>query len=986
MTQLSFQFRSTLPRLETFFVIDDVEVVQLTGVGTGNMELNGSVTCDFTTNDFTVLPASLGINPAGISTCHFIMSLQLGSVTSGMVSYSGVGTLYYDSDSLLLIDEVSSNVAAAIEASRPSFPDVVEVVEVIVVARMDRLVLNLDNTAAPDGDPLGTDDSIVLTGAQFIELEARDSIIFKDSQLTVLRGSRVLATYSDIFDFESILEVRTPFSSTPLLQLSRDSLMRTGSISGPGQLYRGISGLVGGGIAFFTSSGSVFRTIQDGIANGQLNFISRSDNTAAIDGLLPPNVGARFIEINAESQFFSFGNAAYLMQTNGAVVIRDGSNRVIRQFGTTDNGCSLVYFDNQIRSSSATESLDQVDLRAFGGVDVVLSETASSCTVFAYSSGNTAVTENINELRSNIVIPTVPPITFGISTNSFGVSTLTSNGVALQMVSLSMSASAGDSQCSLYSGNKITILNGCDSSSPANCINGINTARVYLERSNGISEFSGSAFSPIPGGGQWFFFGTDAFYTDSGTLISFIRSALGNAPSASVSVISEQINNNTLVSLNIAGTNFFTFGDVFSTRSVDIESGQALIYSSGNLGIANLVIPIPQGADATFNPSTNIFRITEPAGIANVIINGGLFAQVVPGSSEILTVTDEVEFSGGILYIGEVGSLYTFDDRADISLFNNLNGVMGLNVIVGEGGAANLSVFDGGSLQQLTGSSSTALSGTGTLYLANGQFFFTTSTNLINTIPPSVAQTRPIGVTYTATDGTIIIADNGGTSIISLPIGSTVINVPTGVTVQFESNMTMSDDRTLIIPSNVEELIYFDGIQLITVTPMDDTTLPGGGLLLVDETGTMAFYTTESSTELRISQVLSGVTSTFVGPTVIQSFPDTITTFMNEVATGFGQLLTVYQGATVSLICSAGNANPPATFSFFQRSTNSTDSVFEPVQPSLDVSVIMNGPNSATLLLTDVMTGEVEYQCVATNSESSSSRITRVTVLPGGER
>ena len=119
-------------------------------------------------------------------------------------------------------------------------------------------------------------------------------------------------------------------------------------------------------------------------------------------------------------------------------------------------------------------------------------------------------------------------------------------------------------------------------------------------------------------------------------------------------------------------------------------------------------------------------------------------------------------------------------------------------------------------------------------------------------------------------------------------------------------------------------------------------------------------------------------------PAIAESFPAELTSKLNSVDAGFGQVLTAYEGADVNLLCNAGNPNPPATISFFMRAN--TTLPFTPVMNGSDgVVVIVNAPNSVTLGVRNLTLGEVEYRCEARNALGSVSRTTRIRTLPRGE-
>lgn len=959
-------------------------MIKLTGSGTRMMaiNINGSVTCNFFSNAFTIMTDEGTTVLNGITTCSLLTSTKFDSTTSGQSSYNGPGVLYIDSTNLVLATETESNI---IEATRPNFPDVIEVVEYMIVTRTDKLILNIDNTNAPDGSPEGSDDGIELTGAQCMNLVSGDGFVYQLRDLTVFRGSKELVKFRNIDDIEMILEVK--FQSLLCLNLSRHAISSDDFVSSAGYLCTGFSGLGMSRTAFFTDSDTVAREIQEGIVTSHLSF-TVSNNTAMISNRLSSPSGAQLQVINQGSQVVTLTRADQIEHTgDGEVVIMDEFGNVLRQFGSSGSPCSLAYFDNNKVSFTSVGPFSAPNLPD-GGVEVVTSEVEGNCMVFAYTASNSFVKDRVNMLISNITTTTPPPpVFFSTRTNEYGMVTLQANDKPLQTVSPGRSVSVGLTQCSSYTNNQLSILNNCDGRSVANRFDGISLVRTS-GITNTITEFSGSATSPLPGGGQWFFSGDQGFYTNSAGLTSFIQNSINNAPSATVSTVGQEVNGEIEVSLRTGGTNFFMFGGVRDRDAIDVKGNQALLYSSNNIASANIVRVPAGGSLEHLGGSPGMVRITGGTGSEiepyNVSIGNSLFSADFPGDSDFQNVPPQTTLpGGGILYIGSVGSLYTLDDRANDRIYNTLSGLSGLNVL---GSAPSLSFFDDRLVQMFNGSSPTALFGPGTLYSSNNSFFYTTSTQLISSLPSRVSRLRPLGTNYVSTTGTIDV-DDGGVMVATIPINSREIRVPSGGTVSLMfsgGNITVVSGGTERLEAmDIEMLTFFDGLVVSTVSGTDDMTFPGGGLLLVDEN--MAFYVTEPSTINLISRAISGAKSTFTGPNIPNTRPTTIISKMNEVDAGFGQLVTVYSGSTVNLRCTAGNANPPASFSFSQRNATDNTSEFVSLMETPNIMFIVNGPNDVTLQLTSVTPSEMEYRCEASNVLSTVSRSTRVSVLPGGE-
>ena len=983
-------FQTTLPRKETVLLLDSMSVVKLTGTGTNELSINGTVTCNFNSNVFTIMTLEGTVTlPVSISSCYNLLALQLTSATAGQVSFMGVGTVYYDTDSVLFIDKDSSGVSDIIASRRAFFPPAIEVLEFLFVARLDQLVLNLDNTNAPDGTPETMDDGIRMTGAMCINLLGGDSIVYKNRILTVFRGSTVLSSTSSVEDFEVVEEVVS--AGISCLNLSRHSISRGRTVNGPGLLCTGTSNLGGGRIGFFTNSGGFISDIEEGVASNQLAFAASSaDNTATISGRLSPNQAQQFLEINQGSQFSTLENAAELQQNNGVIVISDRFGNLLRQFGVPGSGSSLAYYDNRVQYRTATGSLDTVTIPE-GGVNIISSEVGGSRMLFAYPASNGYVSRQIDQLQSGINVQPSPPINFEIMTSDLGVMTLSASGEFVIGISSSTSAGVGLAQCSDYSMSRVTILNNCDAASPASRFSNINTAQVHNSAANSITTFNGNAGALIPGGGQWFFSGDRAFYTNDANLISNIQRSLSNAPSVSVGVASMvDANGTTIVNLRSGGSNFFMFGEVVNTD--DVGGNQALLYASGNLGSAN-VVRVPSGGSLEYIPASSNIRILAAPGSdiqPRDVQTMTLLAPPFPGG-DLSSITTQTMFpGGGTLYLGNMGHVYLLDDRVDNVAFNTVSGFGGLIMNVR---APSLSFFDGQSVQMFTDSSMNALFGPGTLYESDGQYFYTTSSSLINSIPSRYAELRPPSIDFSMETETININTAQGTTIASLPIQSNTEQIPSGegITLAFSMNnlSVVTGDTSRLISNLINMITFFDGVEVTMVLSPDSLEFPGGGLLIYDDQTSMAFYTTEQSTIRRIDQALADVVSTFVGPTIPVTQPVTFMTEASEVNAGFGQLLTVHEGATVNLRCTAGNANPTATFSFFQRNGTGPDSGYSPALDNPDNLIIMNGPNDVTLQLTDVMQDPDspgrEYKCTASNLISTVSRNTRVTVLPGGE-
>ena len=925
------------------------------------------------------------------------------------IAFTGPGTLYFDPDSVFFIDDTASTITAFVENSRSSFVPIIPPLAVRVVTRNSMLVLNLDPNE--NEVPSSSEDTIILTGAECTDLGTGQSVSYIAETLRVRQGIQVLNEVDDIDSFFVVLDqtiAGIPCLSYDINEMNRD----VANSLGAGYLCIGTGAInTADTVAFYTNSTDTIDSIHQSISNMLIQYQNTTEGEIAIVGAFPPNDGTILVHLaGVDSETFSGATQIAHLDDDGNNVVQliDRFGITLRTYTCLDRDVPFSLFNlNDLEISEADSTAAGVFDAPMGGLVVLYDPT--DCRLFAYPATRSEITSIVMEGISMLPTITETTITFSSSTNSLGVSTLSANNMEVLTSSSSMSFSVGSSQFVTYQGDTVRILDTSGGSTmTVNTFSGVgsfvaNTGITSLMSFTGSapSGFSGAGTLSIDGGGR-------AFYTTSDSVSNLISSSTSST-SRTVDVVRTTTSTSTTTNdgvttittttdatLSTAGTNFF---DIPSSEfAYTLGAGgeeQVVLYRNRVLAVGNGQMVPSDASFQYFDIGDGVIQITrvistdptvtEVTSLFNVsslqVFNG-------MGLEQVFGETDDPRVipGGGILYRGDNGAVVYIPS----TLTREFNVLSDLGVFTRTfEGIESCTYYDGSLVQVLTNNSLTTLLSPGLLLvdMDENTCFYTDDAALIMRIPAEVARILPSATQYDGTTGFVTVTSNSGDPISSFVLSSRIVQSPDGDITYVNGMITSTSVGNNVISTGVTSIVYFDGYQVITAdTDSDELILPGGGLLVVDPDSGMAFYTTSSDVASTVMSTVTNAMLTLVAPDIEDPVTVDMISKLNTVEAIFGQVLTVYEGADVNLTCNAGNANPPAMFSFSTRSNLTDGFPYTTVMNTNMTMISENGINSATLLLADIELGdgEVEYRCEASNDAGTQFSSTVITVRPRG--
>jgi hypothetical protein len=929
-----------------------------------------TIQCDLST-DLLMRPSD---TPVPIQQCANI-SVGTGGFgvdifTQGTVNISGPGTLYIGATMALLIADSASALSAIIERQRSSFVPVVPPVNAVVRRRLDELVLNLDDEQ--NEPPIMSNDVLMLMGAMCQSLLVGQSLTYSGSMLVQRRGLETLNEFA-VDDLHTVLLQNLAGFQCDVL--TRHEQQRDGFLSGPGFFCVGDSGLNSvDRTAFFTNTTDIPEMISNTVVNELLRCAMDS---GTLEGSFPPNVGTSVVRLSGE-QVELFGGSDMLQKDSNGVGVFDRFNNTRAVFTCPDTGVMLaVWRMNNLEFTSASGTINFPGISFDGGMTVIFNP--DDCMVFAYPTGLQRITEVINDCRESAMVTPPPAVVFTTMTDSFGRTALLVNGMQVLTTTGSMSFSVGGGQLVMFSGNANTvnivqpgtnqILESFGEISSFTANTAINRA---VTTTSGMSIFNGPGTLYVDNDGM-------ALFTTVSVVMDIVRS-FSSAPFANVG-IGLQINGSTnMLSIQVDGNDIL---NITSPGAITrVRDGESVTLTDGVLRVSR-VVNIPADDDLTYYPGDQVLRVGE----VNFTMIVGFFVGDIDGVNmgNPITISNDETFSGGGILYSEMNSAVYWPSSQpprDMLTLGFLENIDGISVIMPIENIRTGFVFDGSQLQVFDMNALMLLPGPGLLVVDGGNFFFGNSPEQIQGIPDSITQLLRPEVMFDENSGLVIIdATNAGGSILGFPIGSRTRQFPPGRLIYDGRNITTSDGR--IIAVNVSSLTVFDGFTTTVVNSPNEDDFLGGGFLAVDEETGMAFYTSSSIVASDLSSTVDAVTLTFRSPVIPDTEPDTVISKLNEIDAGFGQALTVYEGADVNLRC-AVEAIPPAMITFSTRPNASQP--FEPITVGSDFNVMVNGPNDVTLHINGTDQGEAEFRCEAMNLAGADARITTIKVRPPGQQ
>ena len=938
-----------------------------------------SATCDLGAQTVTSTSLPAEIDESGVMQCAEIsvgpggFVVEVVSGDNDVLMFNGTGDLYLGPRMVLYVQSAASGISDFIESERPSFIPVLPPVDVSIVRRADNLALNLNDMTAGRGmpPPAGA-DSLFLFDASCMTVPVGQSISYSVDELRIRRGLDIVST-ENVDELQSLQVQNIAGSLCDVV--TRDVGSRDDFFSGPGYLCIGPSASEAGEtVAFFTNSSDLPTMIQNAVINEQIGCDSTGPT---IIGRFTPNVNQPLITLNREETTTTFPEGGTISKNAAGVEVRDRFGNVVESFICAD-GVNLAIFDqNRLRFFDNTQSFGPLDDYPSG---TAIFNPGADCMVFIYPTVLLmGISGNISECREMSMLTPPPPIRFTTQTTNFGATTLSLDGFPVLETTSSAVNQIGAGQTITYSGNMVTVQQG---GSVVSTFGGINTFTANTAFNRQITGM-GSIAQSFSGPGTLY---RDSqgrgFFTTLSSVMDLISQTMTSTVSRTVDIRLAMVGNMSL-DLRLGGETFFTLPSPDEGDFMNFASGDGTSFTNGMVR-ADRAMNIPASSSLTYFPGAEVLQV----GGNNITDVQGYFIGNLSGGDPI-TAGMRTDPGGGILYRGASSAFYWPSSQVPTNMDtrNFLDG-LGVSLVTPPMPIANnietLTFFDGMRVQVFNRSAFNLLPGPGFFGVNGDRAFFTNDIGLVERIPQAYAQFFPPSINYNSNTGNIaVIPFGGGMPFIEFPIDSRTIMFPGGLLMYGNGNITSSTGE--VIASGINTITVFDGIQtmVVTIADAEGANFTGGGLLVINEVDGSAFYTTSPGVASEITGTIDEILLILSPPNIPTTQPGVVISKLNEVNTGFGQLLTVYEGAEVNLECSAGNANPPARITFSMRS-NSTDDLFVPVVDSSATMIVVNGPNNVTLRIANME--DTEYRCEARNPVGTSSRATTIRVRPAGKQ
>lgn len=851
--------------------------------------------------------------------------------------------------------------------------------EVLVVLRGDSTV-QLNVGGVLDGVAQEADDVINLRGSTDVRLAASDSLVYVDNTIRIRRGSALRTSFGPVAELNVQERVLVGGASGRLeaLQFRGTSPL---FFTGPGLLY--VNGTNGANetAATFTDSPELSQRIPREVRSAQVMF--NSDPVAKTAVATSPLVSGPVIELTRASRN-AISSGTQVVFSNGNVMVLNAQGTVVATFGSIPNKRLTTFFANSL--DSVTTGTATYNVPPPGGVTIYVNQADGKC--FAYLSSDQLLEAAITNAIANAGGPNgVTPLVNlnfvpmgGPGQGMFVFNEIRQLESDQQTVSVSMEAqinlqnsfvlvrTQNEEIVQAYPAKSLfavvrtggnVVLNELDGWNAGRRLRAGGTLRIDTELNAALIA------DPV----------TDQYITD--TLDAF--------PDFVVQVVGESEGDSLRITLQSEGT--LLLDGLERARKVTVRVGEKLVYFNDSVGSVNAT-PVADSAQVEYCPDLSLVRVLDSAGetVLQQGLGGPFFTRLLTVHTLTVskidpTIGNVTYRGGGTLYSGQSGAVYLPFSQIDSSAVEALIETESLVPIAED--IQQLNFFRDGTIDFYVTSSPINIPGNGRLYLSMNRGFYTTDQQLIQEIPARVSQLLPIDLDREMEE--VVISRDGSELYRFDPASSSTFDLAGGSVLTYGEGRLEVPTAFAGVRENITSLVTYDGCDLSTFNSSSDVALSpaAGDCLVVDTGGGSAFFTSDQLSGDIIKHFLGNLMATFVGPSIPQTPPPQLRSKLFRVEAGFGQFLTVYEGARVKLRCDAGNANPPASLSFLVN-TNATSLDYLPLAESEDVMVEVGGDNQATLCLT-VSVGVFEYRCQASNVVGADSGDTRVIVLPRGE-
>ena len=816
-------------------------------------------------------------------------------------------------------------------------------------------------------------DFLTATGAPTEKIGTNGEVRYSGNTITTSSGQ----SYSNIIQLGAYRFVQ---GNTGNRQYTSFNASSNEVFNGPGQLFVNSAESKGLYIEDFSfRSGGSFRNILPGINNAIVSNTIRfqkGDGTTTVTN----NRGTPVTTLTPRTIVKSY-SAPTTVSYNGpgqSLTITDGAGRI----ETTSNVRLFSDFRNN-------------DLTTYPSVTTTTNTFKSGGSLFLDANQGSAIfTSNSNPQVANAIRQQIPENTetfrYNIRPNFKNVQVLSvtrrnvSSGATktepIQTVTGAYTTRVGNLQSVTYSNNVARVVNSVGQ--PVQTLENVdklvvNTGGIPFETFNGSSSF------PINGPGTLSYNRGTAFFTSDPTLGDNIVTTSLTAPVPTVEFEGRVLENVTIDDVNttrkdaivkIGGDNVVSFeGTSFQTRP-----DQEILYSGGKVSVYRRPI---RATNVRYNSNTGTGSYTNSTQ-SNVPLSGVTSFKVYTGGSvrEITTPNNFTSSGPGNLYISDDGSkvLFTTSNVITTELANTIRETVPIDTTIN---ADRFSAVVDGIYTSSTDQATVLYPGGNIIYSSNlngtNLALYTDeeiNTEIFRTVPSILGVTKTLPATN---GGTINIIFNGRVIYSYTPVQSNR-QVLVGSTGNFEFNGTalVGDDLPNGPYTGINNVIFFDGIETKEFNSSDaPKEFRGPGLLLTKFDSDTAFYTTSPSAIQFISAAIENQRRFLVSPELQAPQEKKVSTKQRSGTFSFGQDVTAFQGADITLRCNVARANPAPTISFFRGNITLNGTTQE--------EIISND----TLTLTNIAASDSgDYSCDASNGvPPPDSLSTKLTVRNAGK-
>ena len=925
---------------------------------------------------------------------------------------NGPGTLFVEGSSAIFSKAESIN-TQIIRDVIPVLPAIIRPpspVEVMVVARdtagIMNIVLNIDDTDAPDGSGQPTDDVIELTGAMTFLLSDRQAIYQRlipatmSTELLVATGNSFNDVFSDIARFSTLLPVTSAGVTGAEFSQYNPSNILSGGVVGPGVLRVGKLG--GQNVAFFSSIDDVNMQIMMQLVEMQLEFRA-TDSTAEILGRFPQSLaGTRLVMLNG-AQSFSYPDATSIRMEGTALSVFSGSN-LLQRFDTGTTPTVSAFLGDQILRSMMAPQTFEIPT----GAGATLFFNMGDNEVFIYPSQNQIIGQMISAAQAQAGITTdVTTADYSLTSTPFGIATLRARvqgtgGDGVEVVQVAPGATTvdvGSGSFLSYKGMTIEILNS--NGMVVRTFTGVSPLTINAQGSEYLS--SSDNFTSTFGGPGRLYLDLDSlpgprrgFYTGNSAIQTFITNFVNGLPEPRIDVVRNPTTG--IVSLQANGQNLLNLN---GASVLTASPNQVGIYFQNQSSIVN-AFNVPDNAQAFYSMSDGRIRVPDPNNPGSFLFDfptmrfwGFDGETIMPedGSRDV-----DFGFMNGIIYYGDSGALVAATDTINDGVNRILTGAGGIHSSadsVPSTFPTQLTVVADKSIITYTGSAPARLTqGPGTYYTSSdgSSSIFIDNTEFNAGIGGIYSQLNPSGSTYNSTTGTITLITAEGNFISSLRPGITETrSIDRNGFITYAGGEISFDPAIRGPVGGITSFVVWDGLMATDYSATDNITFSGPGIFWFE--GNTAFYSADPTTVRRITQRINSVMATFRQPFLSRT-PRIFREKFRTVLGGFPQTIEVYDGADIVLNCSVLAANPAASISFQRRFFNMTSNMFEfETIMDGDGAMITQDGNTAVLTVMDIRRNDNinayndtgVFRCIATNIVGSDVETTTVNVLEAGK-